>query len=112
MALRQFHRRGCEGMSSTLGMEASYALPYIWRPGLTNVDAELEEFSMNPGAPHSGLATLMARINCQISSATFGLPPRDRDFHRHNKRKPARCQRITVSGSMITKAFTMRGTML
>jgi len=31
------------------------------------------------------LARLMARINCRISSATFGLPPRDRDFHRQNK---------------------------
>ena len=38
----------------------------------------------------------MARINCRISSATFGLPPRHRDFHRQNKRNPARCQRIAV----------------
>jgi len=29
--------------------------------GLTNIDAELEEFSIR-GAPHSGLARLMARI--------------------------------------------------
>ena len=61
------------------------------------------------GAPHSGLARLMSRINWRISSGTFGLPPRRRDFHRQNKRKPARCQRMTVSGLTITKAFTMRG---
>jgi hypothetical protein len=30
----------------------------------------------------------------RISSATFGLPPRARDFHRQNKRNPARCQGI------------------
>jgi uncharacterized membrane protein YraQ (UPF0718 family) len=34
------------------------------------------------GAPHSGLARLISRINWRISSGTFGLPPRDRDFHR------------------------------
>ena len=74
--------------------------------GLPNVDAELEEFAMNSG---SSPQRVMARINCRISSATFGLPSRHRDFHRQNERKPARGQRITVSGSMITKAFTMRG---
>jgi hypothetical protein len=41
---------------------------------------------------------LARRISRRISSATFGLPPRGRDFHRQNKRKPARCQRMTVSG--------------
>ena len=54
--------------------------------GLPNVDAELEEFSMNPGSAHSRLARLMARINCWISNATCGLPPRDRDVHRQNER--------------------------
>ena len=39
----------------------------------------------------------------------FGLPPRHRDFHRQNERKPARCHRITVSGFTNTKAFPTRG---
>jgi cation diffusion facilitator family transporter len=39
----------------------------------------------------------MARINWRISSGTFGLPPRERDFHRQNKRNPTGCQPITVS---------------
>src|SRR5450631_1881694 len=60
-------------------------------------------------APHSGLARLMARINWRISSGTFGLPPGERDLHRQNKRKPARCQRITVSGLTITRAFRTFG---
>jgi len=51
----------------------------------------------------------MARISWRISSATFGLPPRHRDFHRQNKRNPARCQRITVSGRTITKALGVNG---
>jgi hypothetical protein len=29
-------------------------------------------------------ARLISRINWRISSGTFGLPPRDRDFHRQN----------------------------
>jgi hypothetical protein len=49
------------------------------------------------------------QISRRISSDTLGLPPRDRDFHRQNKRKPARCQRMTVSGFTITKAFTTPG---
>ena len=61
------------------------------------------------GAPQSGLAMLMSRINCLTSGATFGRPPRGRDFHRQYKRKPARCQRITVSGLTIAKALSTSG---
>jgi hypothetical protein len=50
------------------------------------------------------LATLMSRINRRTSAGNLGLPPRDLDFHRQYKRKPARCQRITVSGLTIAKA--------
>jgi hypothetical protein len=35
--------------------------------------------------------------------------PRCRDFHRQNKRIPARCHRMTVSGLTIIKAFTTPG---
>jgi hypothetical protein len=41
----------------------------------------------------------------------FGRPPGDFDFHRQYKRKPARCQRITVSGLTIAKALSMFGTL-
>ena len=34
------------------------------------------------GAPHSGLARLISRINCRISSGIFGLPQRGLDFQR------------------------------
>ena len=34
------------------------------------------------GAPHSGLARLMSRINWRISGGTFGRPPRVLDFQR------------------------------
>src|ERR1700675_2014240 len=61
------------------------------------------------GAPQSGLAWLISRISWRISIETFGRPPRQRDFHRQNKRKPARCQQTTVSGWTIAKASTTRG---
>jgi hypothetical protein len=61
------------------------------------------------GAPQSGLAMLTSRINCLTSIGTFGRPPRGRDFHRQYKRKPARCQRMTVSGLTIAKALSTPG---
>lgn len=38
-----------------------------------------------------------------------GLPARRRDLQRQKVRKPARCQRITVSGSTMASASRMRG---
>ena len=50
------------------------------------------------GAPQSGLARLIWRISRRISGVMLGLPARRRDFQRQKERKPARCQRRTVSG--------------
>jgi hypothetical protein len=44
-----------------------------------------------------------------ISSGTFGLSPRDRDFYRQNNGNSARCQRMTVSGLAIGKVFRTAG---
>jgi hypothetical protein len=56
------------------------------------------------GAPHNGFAMLISRINWRISSDTAGRPGRRLDFQRQYDRKPARCQRITVSGRMMASA--------
>ena len=61
------------------------------------------------GAPQNGLATLMSRINCRRSDGASGRPPSGRDLHRQYDRKPARCQRITVSGLTIAKALNTPG---
>src|SRR4051794_29889788 len=61
------------------------------------------------GAPQSGLARLIFRISRRISGGTLGLPARRRDFQRQKERKPARCHRITVSGSTIVSASKIRG---
>jgi len=52
---------------------------------------------------------LMSRINCLTSRGVLGRPPRGCDLHRQYKRKPARCQRITVSGLTIAKALSTPG---
>src|ERR1700739_3102153 len=61
------------------------------------------------GAPHSGLAMLISRISRRISNGTVGRPPRCRDFQRQYNLKPARCQRITVSGRTIASASYILG---
>jgi hypothetical protein len=61
------------------------------------------------GAPQSGFATLMSRMSSRISIGVFGRPPRALDFKRQSTRKPARCQRITVSGLRIFKASSTPG---
>ena len=61
------------------------------------------------GAPQSGLARLISRINFLVSADSFGRPPSDFDFHRQYRRKPLRCQRTTVSGLTIAKALKTFG---
>jgi len=61
------------------------------------------------GAPQSGLARLIWRISRRISGVMLGLPGRRRDFQRQKERKPARCQRRTVSGSTSVNVSRMRG---
>jgi hypothetical protein len=43
------------------------------------------------------------------SAAIFGRPPREQDFQRQYRRKPARCQRTRVSGRMIVMALRTDG---
>src|SRR5262249_26107457 len=50
------------------------------------------------GAPYKGFSALIRRINARSSASIFGWPPRERDFQRQYRRKPARCQRTRVSG--------------
>jgi hypothetical protein len=80
--------------------------------GLADIDAELEEFTMDSRRSHKGLAILVSRISRRISNDTIGRPQRRRDFQRQYNLKPARCQRITVSGRTITKALSTLGPVL
>jgi hypothetical protein len=49
---------------------------------------------------YSGFSTLIRRINARSSASTRGRPPNERNFQRQYRRKPARCQRTSVSGRM------------
>ena len=52
---------------------------------------------------------LIRRISARSSPSIFGRPPRERDFHRQYRRKPARCQRTRVSGRTIVMALRTDG---
>ena len=75
---------------TAVGMVASQGPPALrrWPPPprhvlvytrLPNSDAEFEQSPWIHGAPHSGLARLILRINWRISSDTVGLPRRGFD---------------------------------
>src|SRR5450631_1568348 len=61
------------------------------------------------GAPQSGFSTLIRRTNARSSVSICGRPPRGRDFQRQYPRKPARCQRTSVSGRMIVRTCRIDG---
>src|ERR1700692_2948426 len=70
--------------------------------GLSNINAELEKLAMNPWcAPQWVGETDLAN---ELTDFRSGL-----DFQRQYARKPARCQRITVSGLTIFKASSAPG---
>src|ERR1700739_3827780 len=52
---------------------------------------------------------LITRISRRISNDTAGRPQRRRDFQHQHSLKPARCQRITVSGRTIASASYILG---
>jgi len=62
------------------------------------------------GAPQSAFARLISSISVRSSAEIFGLPTWLRDRQRQYARKPARCQRITVSGATTVKAASVVGT--
>src|SRR5712664_3393870 len=92
-----------------LGRRISSPGHVLGHAGLSDIDAELEEFSMIRGAPQSGLAMLTSRISLRISCGTVGRPPRAFDFQRQYNRKPARCHLTTVSGLTIASASRTPG---
>jgi hypothetical protein len=55
------------------------------------------------------MSALIRRISARSSASICGRPARERDFQRQYWRKPARCQRTTVSGRMIVMALRTDG---
>ena len=62
------------------------------------------------GAPHSGFSRHMRRMRSRTSRETGGRPlRRERDFQVQKRRKPLRCQPITVAGLTIARASRQSG---
>src|ERR1700720_4892694 len=53
------------------------------------------------GAPQSWFSVLICLISARNSISIRGRPPREFDFQRQKRRKPARCQCTSVSGRTI-----------
>jgi hypothetical protein len=102
-------RRNYEGTSSTLGTVVAFPRHILCNGGLSDIDAEVEKLAMNPWCPPQWVGETDLANELTISSGVFGRPLRGLDFQRQYARKPARCQRITVSGLTIFKASSTPG---
>ena len=78
--------------------------PCTWQPRSGDIDAELEEFSMDARSAPEGICQADLADQLRTSRGTLGLPGRRRDFQRQKLRNPARCHRIIVSGRTIVIA--------
>jgi hypothetical protein len=76
---------------------------------LSDLEAELEQFTMNVWGAQSGFARLISPISLRSSAETFGLPTWLCDRQRQYARNPARCQRMIVSGLTIAMAPRTEG---
>ena len=72
---------------------------------LTDVDAELEQLTVDPWCTREESSRRILRIRCRTSREMIGRPGCPcRTFQVQKRRKPLRCQATTVSGSMIASA--------
>src|SRR5262249_48859123 len=78
-------------------LRAIYLATLVWPTSMPSLRSSPWILS----APHNGLTMLISRISRRISNDTVGRPQRRRDLQRQYSLKPARCQRITVSGRTI-----------
>ena len=77
---------------------------------LGDFKAKLKQLAVNArGTPTTGSPTLIRRISARNSVSICGRPPRERDFQRQYRRKPARCQRTSVSGRITVMTFRTDG---
>src|ERR1700738_4767752 len=93
----------------TLGRRVSSPDHVLGHARLSDIDAELEQLSMDPRRSPQRIGNALSRISLRISHGTVGLPPRAFDFQRQYNRKPARCHLTTVSGLTIASASRTPG---
>jgi len=93
-------RRDCGGMFvPSLGRGPGPPGHILW-PTLVcpDFDAELEQLSMDPRRSHSAISNAHLADKLAYLRRYSGRPPRRPDFQRQYALKPARCQRMIVSG--------------
>src|SRR6478609_5104257 len=76
---------------------------------LADIDAELEEFSMDARSAPEGICQADLADQLPNFERHLGLPGRRRDFQRQKPRNPARCHRTIVSGRTIVIASRTPG---
>src|SRR5258706_11688996 len=80
-----------------------------WQRRAVQEEKKLARKTWIRDAPHSGFAMLISWISWRMSVGTVGRPPRRLDFQRQYALKPARCQRMIVSGLTIANASQALG---
>src|ERR1700743_1104361 len=90
-----------------LGWRVSSLGHVLGHAGLSDIDAELEEFAMDPRRSPQRIGD--AHLSRRISAGTVGRPERGRDFQRQYDLNPARCHRTTVSGFTSISALRVPG---
>ena len=76
---------------------------------LGDLEAELEQLTMDVWGAPERVARLISPISLRSSAEIFGLPTWLRDRQRQYARNPARCQRMIVSGLTIAIAPRTEG---
>src|ERR1700731_310999 len=94
---------------AALGWGVSWLGHVLGHAGLSDIDAELEEFSMDPrrSPQRIGNAHLADKLAC-LQRNCWPATPRF-DFQRQYKRKPARCHLTTASGLTTASASRTPG---
>jgi hypothetical protein len=100
---------GCKGRSSSPETAAASSSPCTCDRGLSNVDAEFEEFAVDPRSPPERVGDAHLANETTNVGRCARSPAARSGFPRQKARKPARCQRISVSGLMIFTASSTPG---
>src|SRR5262245_12212131 len=79
----QIHRRNAVSVIAQKGLPAlrrwlSSPHHVFCHGGLSDIDAKLEQFAVDPRRSQSGFAALMSRTSWRMSAGVFGRPPRGR----------------------------------
>jgi hypothetical protein len=90
---------------------AALSIPNAYRPKAADEYVTVDGVAVTDDVSRFYFPTIGTSVSWREihSAAGCAQPPRGLDFHRQYAWKPARCQRITVSGLTIARASSMPG---